>query len=188
MIQGQWTTKVARKLSERFGSRGLDVLYAHGQKGEDPEEQLGQIACWFGTKYESHAQLAFLDIAVVSKDSNRALLLVEIEERNAPPKKLIADALTTLVGDHIMFQGRRDLKVGPWTRLVVLAKTSNVSEKRLRPALLQERLNEIKGQLQTGNASMQQIVIATFQDESDLEAKLIDEVEETMRGAQMSRI
>ena len=65
MIKGQWTTKVARKLSERFGARGLDVLYAHGQKGKDPAQQLGQIVCLLGTESKSHARLAFLDIAVV---------------------------------------------------------------------------------------------------------------------------
>jgi hypothetical protein len=34
--------------------------------------------------------------------------------------------------------------------------------------------------LRTGNASVQQVIIGTFQDESDLEAKLADEIEKTL--------
>jgi hypothetical protein len=177
MIKGQWTTRVARKLSKKFSSRGLDVLYAHGQKVTDPEEQLGLIVCWFGSAYERRAFLAFLDIAVVSKDSNRVLALIEIEEGNATPKKLMADAFTTLIGDHITFKGKRELKVGRWTRLVILTKATNKSTDSLRLELLQERLNEIKGQLRTGNASVQQVIIGFFQDEQDLETKLIHEIE-----------
>ena len=178
--KGQLTTRVARKLSERYGSRGLDVLYAHGERGTDPEEQLGLIVCWFGSKDTRDSHLAFPDIAVVSQDSSRVLVLIEIEESSAPPKKLMGDALTTLIGDHITFQERRELKVGLWTRLVVLAKADKVAMGIPRLKLLQERLNEIKGQLRSGNASVQQVVIGTFRDESDLETKLFREIEKAL--------
>ena len=107
-------------------------------------------------------------------------MLIEIEESSAPPKKLMADTLTTLIGDHITFQGRRELKVGSWTRLVVLAKADKVAMGIPRLKLLQERLNEIKGQLRSGNASVQQVVIGTFRDESDLETKLFREIEKAL--------
>jgi phosphotransferase system IIB component len=42
------------------------------------------------------------------------------------------------------------------------------------------RLNEVKGQLRSGNASVQQVVIGTFQDESDLETKLFREIEKAL--------
>jgi hypothetical protein len=177
MRKGQLTTRVARKLSERYSSRGLDVLYAHGERGTDPEEQLGLIVCWFGSKDTRDSHLAFPDIAVVSQGSSRVLVLIEIEESSAPPKKLMADAVTTLIGDHITFQGKRELKVGRWTRLVVLAKADKVAMGTPRLELLQERLNEIRGQLRTGNASVQQVIIGTFHDETDLETKLVREIE-----------
>ncbi|MGD0549251.1 MAG: hypothetical protein ABSA81_01735 [Candidatus Bathyarchaeia archaeon] len=174
------TTRIARKLSERYSSRPLDVLYSHGERGTDPEEQLGLIVCWFGSKDTRDSHLAFPDIAVVSQGSSRVLVLIEIEESSAPPKKLMADALTTLIGDHITFQGRRELKVGPWTRLVVLTKANKVAMGILRLHLLQERLNEIRGQLRSGNASVQQVVIGTFKDQSDLETKLFREIEKAL--------
>ena len=180
LIKGEWTTNVARKLSKTYSSRGLDVLYSHGKKGTDPEKQLGNIVCWFGSVFERRAMLAYLDIAVVSQDTSRVLALIEIEESSATPKKLMADAFTTLVGDHITFQGKRELEVGRWTRLIVLAKAEKVATGSLQLELLQERLNEIKGQLRTGNASVQQIIIGTFQNESDLEAKLTQEIEKAL--------
>ena len=180
MAKGEWTTNAARKLAEELRSRGLDVLYSHGQKGIDPEEQLGNIVCWFGSIFEKRAMLAYLDIAIVSQETNRVFALIEIEEGSATPKKLMADAFTTLIGDHIMFQGKRELNVGRWTRLIVLARADKMARGSLRPELLQGRLNEIKGQLRTGNASLQQVVIGTFQDESDLEGKLNREIEKAL--------
>jgi hypothetical protein len=180
MIKGQSTTRVARNLSERFSSRGIDVLYAHGQRGTDPEKQLGLIVCWFGSTYRRDAFLAFPDIAVISRDSDKALVLIEVEETSATPKKLMTDAFTTLIGDHITFQRTRELKLGRWTRLVVLARAGERSEEGLRLELLQERLNEIRRQLSTHNASVQQVVIGTFQDEADLEKKLVREIEKAL--------
>ena len=141
---------------------------------------MGRIVCWFGSKDTRDSHLAFPDIAVVSQDSSRVLVLIEIEESSAPPKKLMADALTTLIGDHITFQGRRELKVGLWTRIVVLAKADKVAMGIPRLKLLQERLNEIRGQLRSGNASVQQVVIGTFQDQTNLKAKLFREIEKAL--------
>lgn len=132
---------------------------------------------WFGSVYRRDAWLAFLDIAVVSRDSENALVLVEIEEAIATPKKLMADVLTTLIADHVTFQSKRELKVGSWTRLVVLSKARKTEARSIRLELLQERLNQIRGQLSTANASIGWVAMDTFQNESDLDAKLSREVE-----------
>ena len=132
---------------------------------------------WFGSVYRRDAWLAFLDIAVVSRDSEKALVLVEIEEAIATPKKLMADVLTTLRADHVTFQSKRELKVGSWTRLVVLSKARKTEARSIRLELLQERLNQIRGQLSTANASIGWVAMDTFQNESDLDAKLSREVE-----------
>lgn len=132
---------------------------------------------WFGSVYRRDAWLAFLDIAVVSRDSEKALVLVEIEEAIATPEKLMADVLTTLIADHVTFQSKRELKVGSWTRLVVLSKARKTEARSIRLELLQERLNQIRGQLSTANASIGWVAMDTFQNESDLDAKLSREVE-----------
>ena len=132
---------------------------------------------WFGSVYRRDAWLAFLDIAVVSRDSENALVLVEIEEAIATPKKLMADVLTTLIADHVTFQSKRELKVGSWTRLVVLSKARKTEARSIRLELLQERLNQIRGQLSAANASLGWVAMDTFQNESDLDAKLSREVE-----------
>lgn len=132
---------------------------------------------WFGSVYRRDAWLAFLDIAVVSRDSEKVLVLVEIEEAIATPKKLMADVLTTMIADHVTFQSKRELKVGSWTRLVVLSKARKTEARSIRLELLQERLNQIRGQLSTANASIGWVAMDTFQNESDLDAKLSREVE-----------
>ena len=59
---------------------------------------------------------------------------------------------------------------------LLIVRASQIEAYAKRPSPIQKRLNQIKDRLQTGNASMY-IVIDTFQDEADFEAKLIDEVE-----------
>jgi hypothetical protein len=43
----------------------------------------------FGKEYKSGALLAFLDIAVVSQDTDKVIALIEIEETTDKPKVLL---------------------------------------------------------------------------------------------------
>jgi hypothetical protein len=178
MIHGQQTAQVARTLMQRLQPLGFDVLLGHGQRETDLE-YLGEIVSWFSDEYKRNTRLAFLDIAVVSRITDKALVLVEVEERPASPKKILADVLATLIGDHISFtrhSQRRDLKVGSWTKLVVLVSAhSRTAETRL--SSLRDRLDKVKDQLTTPNSSIEQIIIDSYADHPELERKLIDQTE-----------
>lgn len=156
----------------------MDVLFDHGDPQKDPKEKLGRIVSWFGPEYRRDTRLAFLDIAVVRRSSNKSLALIEIEERKAPPKVIIADVLATLLGDHVSFQGgQRHLDIGAWTTLIVLAYAGVTGTRSAQLDLLNKRLNRIRGQLSTPNASIGNIVVDTFQNVAELEKKLLHEIE-----------
>jgi hypothetical protein len=180
MANGELTARIARRLSQKLELRGFDILFDHGDRQTDPPDKLGEIVSWFGHKLRLDARLALLDIAVVSRDSDKAFALIEIEESSATPKVLLGDVLATLLGDKVTFQHDRDLKVGQWTTLIVLTRADKRGSKESLVAFLEDRLNRLRYALSTPNASIDRIVVATFGDESELEAKLTQAVKEAL--------
>jgi hypothetical protein len=59
-------------------------------------------------------------MAVVETETDRALVLVEIEETSSTPKVILGDLFGTLMGDHVTFQGKRELKAGDHTSFIIL--------------------------------------------------------------------
>jgi hypothetical protein len=182
MAHGKLTSEVAIMLSQDLALRGFDVLFDHALRGTVPPQNLGKIASWFGPEYKSVTQLGFLDIAVVSKLSEKAIALVEIEETTDQPKVLLGDLFATLLGEGVKFQGKRDLLVGPWTTLVILGR-SKLRSHRARVDYLLEQARQIKTGLNAPNALIGQIVIDLFKDESDLLDKLRRIIQDVIRGA-----
>ena len=190
MLRGAWTAQVARRLSERYDSRGLDVLCAHRDKRASRDEgghvRLGQIVSWISPRFKRHARLAFLDIAVVDQISMRAILPIEVEESKAQPKVVMADLFATLLGDHVTFSaGRRkeDLEIGSWTTLSFLARTTGKGSGNMQLQLLAGRLNQVRDRLETPNASIGQIIIETYRDEAELEKKLTSQTEGALNAS-----
>jgi hypothetical protein len=180
MAHGKLTPKVAITLSHELASMGFEVLFDHASRGTVPPQNLGKIASWFGPEYRSPTQLGFLDIAVVSKISEKAVVLVEIEETTDHPKVLLGDLFATLLGEGIKFQGKRDLHVGPWTTLVILGR-SKLQSHQVRVDYLLEQAKQIKTRLSTPNALIGQIFIDHFREENDLRDKLSGYIELAIR-------
>lgn len=172
MAHGALTARVARNLADHLGPHGSDVLYDHGETTNDLVGKVGRIVSWFGPEYKSGALLAFLDIAVVSKDTGKLVVLIEIEETSDKPKVLLGDALATLLGDRVTFQGKRQLEVGFWTTLLVFGKT-NKRQHDDRITFVEDRLNQLKSSLSSHNTSIDRIIIRTFRKETGLQAKLL---------------
>lgn len=167
MAHGKLTRQVARVLQQEFNSKGFDILHDHGEKGIDPPNSLGKLRSWFGSSVKSETILADLDMAVVSHDLEKVYALIEIEETTDNPKVILGDVLAALLGNGIVFKRRRNLSVGKWTTLVVMAKDVHQSHSN-RLAYLFEQTNHIRAKLLTPNASIGQIVIDTFSDDEQL--------------------
>lgn len=177
MPDGELTAKAARELEKHILLPGFDVLFDHGDTSIDSPDQVGNISSWFGPKYSSASQLALLDIAVVDRDQDHAVVLIEIEESSSNPKVAIGDAFGTILGDHITFQGKRDLQVADSTLLVVLLRNGQPSHiERLQ--YLQEKITASVDPGRTGNSTIGRIIFDFFANEDDLFDKLTKLVNE----------
>jgi hypothetical protein len=181
MAHGAVTSRLARLLQSELGLHGYAVLYDHGLSGIDPIDRLGKIKAWYGTAYNSKVILADLDIAVVDQESAKVYALVEIEETTDKPKIILGDVLATLLGDSITFQGKRKLQVGEWTTLMVMAHSVQNSH-RYRVSYLEGQVNQIKSKLSTTNAVIGNIVVDTFDSETELEHKLRDHLQQALQS------
>ena len=160
--RGPITVKAAETLSGYYKDKGYDVLYDHGL----PKENVGKIVSWFGDTYNRESELSQLDIAILKKGSNQTLALIEIEETNDNPKGHMGDLFGVLLGDHIRFRGERELSIGEFTTLIILAKSTVLRRKRSQ--YLREQGMKIKAGLSTGNSAIGNIIVETFADEKGL--------------------
>lgn len=173
MNNGELTAEVARLLSAGFQSRA-EILFDHGKREIDGTGRVGVIHAWFGDTLNRRSLLADLDIAVLSPQSNRVLLLIEVEESPVSPKTILGDTVAALLAEHFTFQGKRDLDVGSWTTLLVLVRSTTHAEVI---GLLSEKLGEIK------SSCVGRAVIDTFQDKAELEKRLTERIESALAAA-----
>jgi hypothetical protein len=154
---GQMTAKVAETLSKYYESKGYNVLCDHGPK----KENVGTIVSWFGGEYNRETELSQIDIAIVEKASDRAYVLIEIEETNDKPKLLLGNAFGILLGNKITFRGKPIL-VGDFTTLLIFGICNPPHTKRNE--YLRDQVEIIKLHLSTPNSKIGNIVIETFID------------------------
>ncbi len=67
---GELTAEIGKGL--KF--EDYDVYYDHGPSSEN----VGRIISYFGPKNAQGTQLSYLDIAIVKKNSNKVITLIEI--------------------------------------------------------------------------------------------------------------
>jgi hypothetical protein len=171
MSHGLITSRIAQTLAQEFKRQSFQVLCGHGSKAVDPLDKLGKIRAYQGPLYKADTILADLDIAVVASSSKNVIALIEIEETTIRPKVILGDALATLLGSAVRFQGKQDLCVGPWTTLIIMAYGPK-REHRDRVTYLEQKINEWRVTLDSPNAQINKVVINAFQDESELEQNL----------------
>jgi hypothetical protein len=187
MARGALTMQAARVLQQEFFPGGFDILRDHGEKGIDSPLLLGKIRAWFGDIYKSETILADLDMAVVnhaaavSRDPERVYALIVIEETSNKPKAILGDVLATLLGKGIKFQDQRDLQIGRWTTLIVLAHDRHADRLNRLP-YLNAQSKVLRENLLTPNAAIGGVVIDTFVDYLQLEEKLRQNITEAINN------
>jgi len=147
--------------------KGYVVYHDHGPSGEN----VGNITSWcgHGAAPSRDTALSQLDIAIIELSSQRAIVLVEIEESNGPPKALIGDVFGTLMGDHVTFRND-DLNVGDWTNLIVLGVEGHPHPDRNE--FIVRNIKSCQASLNSANRWIREVMIVTVEDEEKLESRL----------------
>ncbi len=94
------TTAIAGELdrSNDLAKLGYSVIYDHGKGGD---KDVGVTSARLGNKAEMDNRLSEIDVVIIERNTNKAILLIEIEESGDNPKKIIGDAMATLLADGI---------------------------------------------------------------------------------------
>jgi hypothetical protein len=168
--RGELTAEIGKSLKfEEY-----DVYYDHGVAGD----HVGRIVSTLEEKYLRRDELSQMDIAIVGKDSGKALVLIEIEETNDSPKALLGDAFGVLMGDYIFFHRKQEFTVNKHTALIVLGKSKISDEKRNK--FLRKKVMKVKSKLSTNNSKIGKVVIKSFADEKELPMLLHSEIDKAM--------
>jgi hypothetical protein len=159
---GQLTAEIGKSLE----FEDYEVLYDHGSSSK----AVGRIVSYFSDKNERGTQLSYLDIAIVKKNTNQAVALIEIEETANRPKTIIGDIFAFLMGERVVFQGK-ELEVGNSTALIVLGYSKLQHLKHNQYIL--EKVEKAKSALGTKNCEIGKVVIETYSDQDKLHILLV---------------
>jgi len=107
---GQFTADLGRQLRDEIESRTSGRLRAHFDHGGSDSDR---IVTHLGEKSSRANALSYIDVAVVEgddrvlsdRDSRRVVLLGEIEEEGARPKKIIGNLCNILFADGVQISG-----------------------------------------------------------------------------------
>lgn len=137
MEHGKYTAELGRALRSRLESsvKGhIRVYFDHGSRG-----QSNRIVPYFG-EYKTSTTLAFVDLAIVDTETSSVLVLCEIEEEGANPKKVIGDVLNVFLSESVCVEGRRyDASCSHFLLGAKVDRKGNSAEKICR---LRERIEE----------------------------------------------
>ena len=74
-----------------------DLQLFHDHAGEGAQ----RVTCFFGCEPHNWNTLSWVDLLIADKESGQALLIIEVEETGADPKKMLGDVFTVALGEHI---------------------------------------------------------------------------------------
>jgi hypothetical protein len=125
-IFGNWLTAY---LNDTPGFSTHQVFYDHGDKKVNAN--VVATKGFWGEKVSNLNRLADVDIVIADANSN-ILLLIEIEERNSSPKKLLGDVLALLICNRFAVRLNNEqlyLHVTVDTRLIVAGVVPSIGQR-----------------------------------------------------------
>jgi hypothetical protein len=173
---GEQTAEIGAQLEQELAPRGFDVFHDHGPRAK----HVGRIYSWFGDADAParDTELGQIDIAVVERGNSRAIVLIEIEETNDNPKKIIGDVFGVLMGNRVTFRGTH-FGVGPWTTLIVVGK--GAVSRQDRNGLIVSTARTAQPGMQSGNHAVGEIVVESIADMAELPTRVRELVEGAIR-------
>jgi hypothetical protein len=182
-IVGEKRDSMSKKHGELIAALGMELsgshelvkndymlIYDHGKGSAD---DVGVTSAWIGGEKQRDNRLAEIDIVVYEAQSNKARLLIEIEESGDNPKKILGDAMAVLFGEKISMSGGDEFRTGGFTTLLILARGEGDAHIE-RTRLIEERINTLfrtEGMITMKIGAVQLVL---FRHEDDLKPMIID--------------
>jgi hypothetical protein len=165
---GLMTVWVGNQLQQESLKDGLTVFYDHGNPNE---KNVGVISSIIGTSLQRDAKIAEIDIAILDKEK-KVIFLIEIEENDDNPKKLIGDVTATIIGEKIFFKDNEEMAVGSWTTLLVFAKNSGKGHEK-RIIEIEKRLNKLIAAEKDNMMKIGKVKLVLFENQDDLKKQIM---------------
>ncbi len=123
---GRWLTGYLDRNSQ------YSVFYDHGSIQED--SNVGVIKGFYGHEVTNRNRISDVDVMVVN-DDGEVVLLIEIEESEMSPKKLLGDVFATIMCNRFAVRMGNEQKyfcATPKTRLIVSGVLSSRGQDKIR--------------------------------------------------------
>jgi len=175
--KGQYTGELGKRLRMEIEARTGGRLRVHfDHAGSESEKTVAHL----GERSSRSNALSYIDIAVVEEGSDgaackglpRVLLLCEIEEEGARPKKIIGNICNILLADGVQISRRHYALEKTWLVIGVRTKKRGKSEDKTK-----EIIARVQGRMKAGLISR---IIGVY---ADTHPDLMDAVEKEILEA-----
>ena len=130
---------------KRTGEFGLWLTHYLGESDQysvysdhgsiQKETNVGVIKGFYGEQVTNKNRLTDIDVMVVNNNNDEAVLLIEIEESEMPPKKVLGDVFATLMCNRFAVRIENEQKyfgVSATTQLIVAGVVSERGDKQYK--------------------------------------------------------
>jgi hypothetical protein len=125
---GKQTGEFGFWLSQSLGENSqYSVYYDHADKQED--SNVAVVKGFYGQQVANKNRLTDIDVMVINNENDEVILLIEIEETEMSPKKLLGDVFATLMCNRFAVRKgseQRYFSISPKTRLIVTGVLSSL--------------------------------------------------------------
>jgi hypothetical protein len=141
MQQGRETARFGESLVEEFDRPPLSVYFDHGDR-----QRLNNVAAskaFYGGTVHNINRLADVDIMIADKNTGNAIVIVEIEERDCSPKKIIGDVFAVALANKIAVgrKPKNNYTISSETRLIIVGVLPKDGARRVKvETVIQDRL------------------------------------------------
>jgi hypothetical protein len=164
---GEMTAGLGFQLQNEPALQGYTIFYDHGDPSQN--NNVGAITAFFDELHRD-TKLSEIDVAIIDKEG-KVILLIEIEEKDDNPKKLIGDAMATLLGNGIDFK-ERQFSIGERATLLILAKkTGEGHEKRIQE--IENGINQIITDGKLNKIKINGVRLSLFEKQDELKSMVM---------------
>ena len=119
---------------------GLQLFHDHTLEGAQ------HVRCFFGCEPHGWNTLSLVDLLIADRESGKALLIIEVEETGADPKRMLGDVFAVALSEHISVWESGDkqkpvtYEITPETEVWVCFPATKAGGQRKRAEKLKQRI------------------------------------------------
>jgi hypothetical protein len=142
-MAGEITGQFGEWLTKHLNGQPYQVFYDHGD--QQSSANVAKVKGFVGDEVTRQTQIAQIDVMVANRKKKEAVLLIELEESDFTPKRILGDIFAILVCNNLAVltnHKQNYFKITPETSLIVAGSPPKGSKTAQIEEIIKSRLGQ----------------------------------------------